>query len=182
MANKADTSTMFRLIASVTAVLLIAAAVLTFFQSSGGNSQTTELAALSQAIPNQASAAVGGTQGGFDKLDASLKRLAALRRSAGPGIPGSSSQWQQLESGAAAIVAKRADIEALASASSNIRAGTAAILELSNEMLDRAGATAVVQEFQQRTARIGQSVAGLTANPDVATGAGSVAGDAAFPP
>jgi len=180
MANNTDTSTMFRIVALVAAVLLIAAAVLTFFQGSGGNSQTTELAALSQAIPNQADAAVGGAQGSFDILDASLKRLAALRRSAGPSIPGSSSQWQQLESRAGAIVAKRADIEALVSATSNIQSGTASILELSNEMLDRAGATAVVQEFQQRAARIGQSAAGLATNPDAATVAANISSDAAF--
>jgi len=180
MANTADTSTMFRIIALVAAALLIAAAALTFFQGSSGNSQTTELAALSQVIPGQASAAVSGVQGGFDELDASLTRLAALRRSAGPGVPGSASQWQQLESRAGAIVASRADIEALAAATSNIQSSTASILELSNEMLDRAGATAVVQEFQQRTARIGQSAAGLATNPDAATVAANIAGDVAF--
>ena len=180
MANKADTSTMFRIYALVAAALLIAAAALTFFQGSGGGAQSTELAALSQALPGQAAAAIDGTPGGFDKLDASLTRLASLRRSAGASIPGSSSQWQQLESRAGAIVAKRADIEALAAATSNIQSATASILELSNEMLDRAGATAVVQEFQQRAARIGQSVAGLATNPDAATVAADVSADASF--
>jgi hypothetical protein len=180
MANKADTSTSFRISASVAAVLLIVAAALTFLQGSGGGAQSTEMAALSQAIPGQASAAVAGTPGGFDKLDASLKRLASLRRSAGASIPGSSSQWQQLESRAGAIVAKRADIEALAAATANIQSGTTSILELSNEMLDRAGATSVMQEFQQRAARIGQSVAGLAGNPDVATVAANVSADATF--
>jgi twitching motility protein PilJ len=171
---------MFRISASVTAVLLIVAAALTFFQGSGGGAQSTEMAALSQALPGQAGAAIQGAPGGFDKLDASLKRLASLRRSAGASVPGSSSQWQQLESRAGAIVAKRADIEMLAAATANIQSGTASILELSNEMLDRVGATAVVQEFQQRAARIGQVVAGLATNPDAATVAANISADAAF--
>jgi twitching motility protein PilJ len=171
---------MFRISASVAAVLLVAAAVLAFFQGSSGGAQSTELAALSQAIPNQAGAAIEGAPQGFDKLDASLRRLASLRRSAGTAVPGSSSQWQQLESRAGAIAAKRTDIEALADATTNIQSGAASILELSNEMLDRAGATAVVQEFQQRAARIGQSVVDLASNPDAATVAASVSADAAF--
>jgi len=180
MVIKAGTSLIFRIVASAAAALLIAAAVLTFIQNNGGNPQTVELAALSQAIPSQASAALGGADGGFNKLDASLTRLAALRRSAGSGVPGSSSQWQQLESRAGAIVGKRADFEALASATTNIQSATASILELSNEMLDRAGATAVIQEFQQRAARISQSVTGLASNPDAAAVAANISEDAAF--
>jgi twitching motility protein PilJ len=180
MANKADTSSVFRIIASLTTVLLIAAAVLTYFQSARGNPQTAELAALSQAIPTQASSAIGGADGGFDKLDASLKRIARLRRSAGPGAPGSSSQWQRLESNATAIVAKRDDIEALTDAATNIGSSVVSILELSNELLDRSSATAVIQEFQQRAARVGQTVAGLTTNPNAETVAAGIVDDALF--
>jgi len=180
MANKADTSSIFRIVASLTAVLLIAAAVLAYFQSAGGNPQATELAALSQAIPNQASAALDGADGGFNKLDASLKRLAQLRRTAGSAVPGSSSDWQQLESRAAAIVAKRSDVEALTDAATNIDSTVAAILELSNELLDRSGATGIVQEFQQRALRISQSAPGLATNPGAATVAAGISDDAAF--
>lgn len=171
---------MFRISAAAAAVLLLLAAALMFFQGSGANTQTAELAALSQAIPNQANAALEGTQGGFDRFDASLKRLASLRRSAGADVPGTSALWQQLESRAGAIIAKRADIEALASAASNIQSDTGSILELSNEMLDRVGATAVIQEFQQRAARIGQSVTGLATNPDATALAAAVSADVAF--
>ena len=180
MANKADTSSIFRIVASLTAVLLIAAAVLAYFQSAGGNPQATELAALSQAIPNQASAALDGADGGFNKLDASLKRLAQLRRTAGSAVPGSSSDWQQLESRAAAIVAKRSDVEALTDAATNIDSTVAAILELSNELLDRSGVTGIVQEFQQRALRISQSAPGLATNPGAATVAAGISDDAAF--
>ena len=164
----------------MTAVLLIVAAILTYFQAAGGNSQTAQLAALSQAIPNQATAALDGAAGGFDKLDSSLKRLAQLRRSAGPAVPGSSAQWQQLESRAAAIVARRADVELLTDATASIVASVAPILELSNELLDRSSATAIIQEFQQRAARIGQSAPGLASNPNAATVAATINDDAAF--
>ncbi len=180
MAKKADTSSMFRIVASLTAVFLIIGAVLAYFQSTGGNSQATQLAALSQAIPYQASTALDGADGGFNRLDSSLKRLAQLRRSAGPAVPGSSSDWQQLESRAAAIVAKRADVEALADAAMNIESSVAAILELSNELLDRSGATGIIQEFQQRASRIGQSAANLATNLNAATVAASIVDDAAF--
>ena len=171
---------MFRVVASLTVVFLIIAAVLAYFQSTGGNSQLTQLAALSQAIPNQASAALDGADGSFNRLDSSLKRLAQLRRSAGSAVPGSSSDWQQLESRAAAIVAKRADVEALADAAMNIESSVAAILELSNELLDRSGATGIIQEFQQRASRIGRSAANLTTNLNATAVAASIVDDAAF--
>jgi len=180
MAKKADTFSMFRVVASLTVVFLIIAAVLAYFQSTGGNSQLTQLAALSQAIPNQASAALDGADGSFNRLDSSLKRLAQLRRSAGSAVPGSSSDWQQLESRAAAIVAKRADVEALADAAMNIESSVAAILELSNELLDRSGATGIIQEFQQRASRIGRSAANLTTNLNATAVAASIVDDAAF--
>jgi len=180
MANKTDTSTIFRIVATVTAVLLLAAAALTYFQSQGGSGQAAELAALSQSIPSQASRAMAGEEGGFDKLDANLKRLAQLRRSAGAAVPGSSAQWQQLESSAAAIVAKRDDVEALVDAGGIIEATATALLELSNELLDRSGSTAVIQDFQQRVARIGRAAPTLTTNPNAETVATGITNDAVF--
>jgi len=180
MANTSDYSSLFRLVASTTAILLIAAVALTYFRGAGGNPLATELAALSQAIPNQASAALEGAEGGYPTLEASLQRLAQLRRSAGPSTPGASSEWQRLESRAAAILARRADVEALTNAAASIDASVTSILELSNELLDRSGATAVMQEFQQRAARIGQSAPGLVTNPDAAVLAANIAEDAVF--
>jgi len=180
MANTRDTSTTFRMVAIAAAVLLIAAAVLTFFQGSGGNPQMVGIATLSQAIPSQAADALDGADGGFDRLDASMKQLASLRRSAGPAVPGSSTEWQRLESRAASILEQRADVEALHQATAGMATGAQSILELSNEMLDRSGATAVVQEFQQRAARIGRSASGLVTSSDVAGTAAAITDDAAF--
>ena len=106
--------------------------------------------------------------------------LAQLRRSASRSIAGSSSEWQRLESRAAAIVAKRDDVETLANAGRVIEATSANMLELSNELLDRSGSTAVIQGFQQRLARIGRAAPGLTTNPNSATVATGIANDAAF--
>ena len=180
MANKTDTSTIFRIVAAVTAVSLLAAAALAYFQDGGGSGQAAELAALSQSIPSQATRAMAGEEGGVDKLDANLKRLAQLRRSAGTSVSGSSSQWQQLESRAAALVAKRNDVEALIDAGGIIESSTAAMLELSNELLDRSGSTAIIQDFQQRVARIGRAAPGLATNPNAATVATGIASDAVF--
>jgi len=180
MANKTDISTIFRIVAVVTVVALLAAAALAYFQGGGGSGQAAELAALSQSIPSQAGRAMAGDEGGFDKLDATLKRLAQLRRSAGTSVSGSSSQWQQLESRAAAIVVKRDDVEALVDAGGVIETNTAAMLELSNELLDRSGSTAVIQDFQQRVARIGRAAPGLTTNPNAATVAAGIANDTEF--
>jgi twitching motility protein PilJ len=153
---------------------------MTYLQGDGGNGQAAELAALSQSIPSQVGRAITGEEGEFDNLDASLQRLAQLRRSASRSVAGSSSEWQQLESRAAAIVAKRDDVETLANAGRVIEATSANMLELSNELLDRSGSTAVIQGFQQRLARIGRAAPGLTTNPNSATVATGIANDAAF--
>ena len=180
MANTKDTSTTFRIVAIAAAVVLIAAAALTFFQGSGGSPQTVGIAALSQAIPSQAADALDGADGGFDRLDASMKQLASLRHSAGPAVPGSSTEWQRLESRAASILEQRAAVEALHQATAGIATGAQAILELSNEMLDRSGATAIIQDFQQRTARVVRAAPGLLASSDVEARATAISNDVAF--
>jgi twitching motility protein PilJ len=180
MANKTDTSSIFRIVTSITVVMLLVAAALTYFQSGSGNPVMAQLAALSQAIPAQASRVLDGEKGGFSALEANLQRLAQLRRSAGPAVPGSSSQWQQLESRAAAIVAKRADVEVLQNAGSKIAISVTAILELSNELLDRSGSTAIIQEFQQRATNIRRLAPSLSTHPKAATATMAIEDDATF--
>ncbi|MCH7820630.1 MAG: methyl-accepting chemotaxis protein [Proteobacteria bacterium] len=180
MARKKDTSSRFRSVAIIAVVLMIIAAAFTYLQNGSGNSSTVELAALSQAIPTHAAGALKGDVGGFDRLDASLKRIAQLRGNSGLAVPGASREWQQLESRAAAVLAKRTDVEALQDAALNIDASIASILDLSNELLDRAGSTSIIQEFQQRAARIGRSASGLTTNPDATSVAQNIVDDVAF--
>ena len=177
MATKTDNSSLFMGVVALIALLLIAAVVLIFLQagtredSPSGN----ELAALSQAIPSQAARALDGEAAAFEWLDSSIRKVATLRRN---GAPGSSSDWQRLESGAAAILDGRSQINAVRNAADQIGVQAAAILEVSNEMLDRSGATATMQEFQQRTERLRVTAAQL---PEVEEAAASaIADDVAF--
>jgi len=175
MAKKTDTTSVFRSVALLIAVSLLAAAALIYLQSTnGGNSSSAELAALSQAIPARTADALAGRRGAFDVLDRNVSRLAELRR--GAGVPGSSADWQQLESRASAILARRAAIEPIV----GIGDSTAAILELSNELLTRSGSTAVIQEFQQRVGAIAATAASLSSTADATADAAVMAEDMAF--
>jgi len=169
MATKTDNASTFKIVAGLIAVLLIAAAGLVYLQSeSGGSSSGPELAALSQAIPSQAARALDGEDGAFDQLDASIKKVASLRRS---GAPGRSADWQQLESQASAILAKRSDVDAVHTAAKQLLTDATAVLGGSNELLDRSGATAIIQEFQQRADQIRQAAATLPNGGDSAANA-----------
>lgn len=177
MAIRTYNSSSFRTVAGLIALCLVVAAALVYLQAGarGGDSSATELAALSQAIPTQAARALHGDDGAFGKLDSSIKTVASLRRS---GAPGRSSDWQQLESRAAAILARRSEVEALHGAAKQIVVEASAILEMSNELLDRSGSTAIIQEFQQRADRIRRTAAAFPDGP--ANAANVIADDVAF--
>ena len=64
MANNTETSSIFRIVAIVIALSLIAAGGLVFLQASGGSS-SAEMAAISQSLPARAQAALDGRGGGF---------------------------------------------------------------------------------------------------------------------
>jgi len=164
MATKTDNASTFKIVAGLAAFLLIAAAALVYLQAgSGGSSSGPELAALSQAIPSQAERAIRGEDGAFGQLGASIKKVASLRRS---GAPGRSSDWQQLESQASAVLARRAEVEAVHAAAGQLGVDASAVLDGSNELLDRSGATAIIQEFQQRADRIRQAASALPGGGD----------------
>ncbi len=163
MANKTQNASAFKTVAAVTALCLVAAAALVYLQS--GTSSAAELAALSQAIPNQAARAIGGADGALEQLDNSVRTLAQLRRG---GAPGNSSDWRELESKAGAILGKQASLKALQEAAAQVRTDATAILERSNELLDRSGATGVIQEFQQRADRVRNVVPGAPIDDDIA--------------
>ena len=168
MASNIDNTSTFRALTGFVAFLLVGAAALIYLQSGGGSSAAPKLAALSQVIPSQAARALGGESAAFDELDTSVKDVARLRRS---GAPGRSSDWQQLESRAAAILARRADVETVAAAANSIESNAALMVELSNALLDRSGSTAAIQEFQQRANRIRQTAATIPAGGESAVSA-----------
>ena len=158
MAIKTDNSSAFNTIATLVLVCLLVAAALVYLQAGSGSSSTTQLAALSQAIPRQAASAIAGDKEAFRQLESSVSKLKALPKS---GAPGRAADWQQLESRAAAILARRSQIEAVQAAADSIGVYAGAILEKSNELLARSGSTAVIQEFQQRSDRIRQAALSL---------------------
>jgi len=174
MAKKTDTTSVFRIVALLIAVSLLSAMALVYLQGQGGGGSAAELAALSQSIPARSADALAGRTGAFDVLDRNVGRLAELRR--GAGVPGSSADWQQLESRASAILARRTALEAV----NGISDSTAAILELSNELLTRSGSTAAVQEFQQRAANVADMAAGLSSDADAAATSAAMAEHTAY--
>ena len=176
MATKTDNASTFKIVAGLIGLFLIAAAAFVYLQAqSSDGSSAPELAALSQAIPSQAARALDGKDGAFDQLDASVKKIASLRRG---GAPGRSADWQQLESQASAILAKRTTVEAVYAATNQLVAGATSVLDGSNDLLDRSGATATIQEFQQRADRIRQAAATLPGGGENV--ANAIAGDVAF--
>ena len=160
MAKKTDTTNLFRTLALVAALLLLAAAGLVYLQPQGGGAAQTELAALSQAIPARTANALAGRSGAFDALEQDLGRMAELRRAS--GAPGDTADWQQLESRASAIVGKRTAVEA----ASGLRRTAADIVKISDDLLARSGSTAVIQEMQQRANDIAVAAAGLAGDAD----------------
>ena len=174
MATNTDNASTFKLVTGVAGVLLLVAAALVFLQSGSGGGSGSELAALSQAVPSQARRALNGEEGAFGQLDASIRKVSSLRR----GAPGRASDWQQFETQAAAILAKRPQLERIYAAARELGTGAQAILEGSNALLDSSGATATLQEFQQRTDRVRQAAASLPGGGERA--ANAIADDVAF--
>ena len=174
MAIKTDNATTFKIVMGFTVLVLITAAVLTFLRSDG-NAAAAELAALSQAMPAQAVRALGGDDASFDALDASVRKVASLRRS---GAPGRSADWQQLESQASAIVAGRTGVMAVAASAAQIATDAEALFAGSDRLLELSGATVEIQELQRRADRIRQTASRLPAGGDDA--AASIAGDVAW--
>lgn len=174
MAKKTDTTPIFRLVALVIAMSLFGAMALVYLQAQSGGGSSAELAALSQSIPARTADALTGRAGAFDVLERNVSRLAELRR--GAGVPGNSADWQQLESRASAILARRTTLEAV----NGIGDSTAAILELSNELLTRSGSTAAVQEFQRRANNVANMAAGLASDSDAAATSADMAEDTTY--
>jgi len=168
MASNIDNTSSFRAIAGFALFLLIGAAALIFLQSGGGSPTAPKLAALSQAIPAQAGRALQGNDAAFAELDQSVATVARLRRS---GAPGRSADWQQLESRAAAILSKRAEVGVVLAAASRTGTDASALVELANELLDRSSATSAIQEFQQRANRIRETSASIFEGGESAVGA-----------
>ena len=167
MANKTDTSTKFRIVSMLAAVFLLVSAALVYLQQGGGSS-SAELAALSQSVPSLARGAVRGEEGAYDELSTGVARLTELRRSAGMSAPGAAAEWQSLVSRASAVLSSREEVEAMYAALTIASQRAAAIVQMSDGLLDSSGSTAIMQQFQQRADSIRQLATSLAQSPDAA--------------
>ena len=174
MAKKTDTTNLFRIVALLVALALLAAAGLVYLAPSGGGAASAELAALSQAIPVRTANALAGRNGAFDDLERDLGRMAELRRAS--RAPGNAADWQQLESRASAILGRRTAVEA----ASGIRRSGNEIVQIADELLTRSGSTAVIQEMQQRANDIASAAAGLRGNADPGAALSAIAENAGY--
>jgi twitching motility protein PilJ len=168
MARQTDRSSAFTIIAALLALALLASAGVTYFESDGnvaGDGNGAAFAAISQAIPLHATSAVSGSADGFVRLESDLQALAGLRRSTGSlALPGGAAPWDDLANHANAILENRANIDAINAAAAAVSQQMPVIITASDELLDRSGATAIIQEFQRRAAAVQLAVAGLTAS------------------
>jgi len=179
MANSTDTSSLFRILTIIVVFALLVAAALVWLRPPGNDGSHAELAALSQAIPDRAHRAVAGAEGGFTALNTSLQRLAELRRGAG-NVPGTPADWSRLEDRASTVLGRRDAIEALNAATASAREQARTLLGLSDELLNRTPSTAVVQEFQQRAARLAANAGNLAVSGEPVRRASQIVEDAAF--
>ena len=119
MANKTDNSSAFRLVAGLMALMLLIAGALLYLQSSRGGDDGSPgraaLAAASQGIPLAATGAIQGDPGGFDRLQGAVGDLRSQRRAV-VALPGSGTDWDNLEQRADAVLARRTPVEAITGA------------------------------------------------------------------
>ena len=109
MASKIDNAATFRSLAAAAAFSADCGGA-SLLCKAGGGSPSPEAGGLVTGDSGQARARCGGEPGAFDELDAASREVARLRVSG--GAPGSSADWQQLESRASAILRKREEVEA----------------------------------------------------------------------
>jgi twitching motility protein PilJ len=184
MASHTDKSSLYTVLAAALAIVLVLTAGISYLQagnngSRGSDGNAPAMAALSQAIPLHARAALRGEQAGFENLQADLARLAGLRGAA--SLPGGNA-WQNLEAKANAILAKKGDIEAVTGAARQVNERMPRLLTASDVLLEQSGAVVVIQEFQRRGAAV-QAALGNLASSAVAGNAGAaqaIAGDVAY--
>ncbi len=184
MANKSKSYSAYSVLASLLAALLVITAGIVYLQvgrTSSSGSGTAELAALSQAIPRYANDAVNGETGALQRLDASVNRLAELRDAAAVGgLPGGSGAWRDLEQNAGTLLQKRTEIEAIGNAQVFVSEHMLQMLIASDALHDHSASTAIVQQFQQRGAKLEQVLQGLMVSADPEATASTLAADIAW--
>ena len=144
---------------------LLATAGMTYLESTDGNDGSgngATFAALSQAIPLHAVSAASGNAEGFVRLESDLQKLAGLRRSSSSiSLPGGAGAWDTIAGHAGSILEQRDAIETVSNAAAQVNSQMPQVIDASNELLDRSGATSIVQEFQRRALAVQMAMGGL---------------------
>lgn len=179
MAENSKNASTFKVITAILVVLILAAAALMYLQPGKGDgvdaSQLT-LAVLSQGIPLHANDALAGGASGFQRLEADLNELRSLRGS----TSGARKQWDQLSRGANAVLERRASLQAIHNAAAFVEQGMPRLLTAADDLLDESGATAIIQQFQQRGAALQRALSDLQHSADAATAAADIATNLVF--
>ncbi len=179
MAENSKNSSTFTVVTAILAVLILAAAALMYLQPGKGDgvdARQLTLAALSQGIALHAGDALAGGTNGFQRLEADLNELRSLRGS----TSGARKQWDQLSLGANAILERRESLQAINSAASFVEQRTPGLLAAADELLNESGATAVIQQFQQRAVALQRAIADLAGSADPATASADIAVNLVF--
>lgn len=163
-----DETSAFTILAALTAISLIAAAVVLYMQSNraaGTDPSFAEFAALSQSIPLHAANALAGNSDEFARLEKDLSHLSKLRQTVSDAdLPGGSAAWTDIEQHASAMLANRDDLGTIATAAAYVDEHMPEMLASSNALLELSGATAIIQQFQQRGGELQQGMQSLAAN------------------
>jgi len=163
MAEKPDKSSVFTLLAVLTAVLLLTAGGAAWLQGSersAGDPARATLAALSQSIALQASRLRSGDPGAFEALETDLAALDDARARAAR-VPGRRADWDALAAGGKAILAQRTALVAIDEAAANVRARTPDVVAAAEALLGDSGAPAALADFQRRALALAEGVSEL---------------------
>jgi len=177
MADTFKKTSTFTYAATMLAVLIIAAGGFMYLQSGksdGADTSQLALAALSQGIVLHARDALAGDSNGFQHLQTDLAELRSLRRTS-PAQQGSRQLWDKLEQHADAILERREALEAIITAAGTADKSTPGFLIAADDLLSESGATAVIQQFQQRSVDLQRSLGDLLTDDDPATLAAAIA-------
>ena len=177
MADTSKKASTFTYATAILAVLIMAASGVMYLQSGrsdGADTSQLALAAMSQGIVLHARDALAGESNGFQRLQTDLGELRSLQQSS-PAQQGSRQLWDQLEQHADAILERREALEAIITAAATADVSTPGFLIAADDLLIESGSTAVIQQFQQRSADLQRLLGGLLTADDPATQAAVIA-------
>jgi twitching motility protein PilJ len=162
--KKGNSSPAFGVLAMLTAIALIAAGGVLYLQyDRGTDPSAAELAALSQSIPRHAVNAVAGDGDASARLERDLARLTRLVQTPAAELPGGAAAWADIERHGTAILANRQNVGTLRTAAAYVDEQMPTLLAASDALLEAPGATAAIQQFQQRGGELQQGLNALAA-------------------